>query len=594
MRYLNLELLRVFGRERYQHLCALPERRDYMLGEWLFGHAAFGDLLTDLEKMEYRVLCEDLDEILESLHVTHHEFASWREELLPEVVEKWALEEGWAHYDVVGFTSTFEQNVASLAMARHLKQQHPRLTIVFGGANVDGPMGPEYLRAFPYIDYVVVGEGDLAFPALLRSLANGESTDEVPGVASHTHAAPPAPVTAQHLNESPDPDYDDYFRTLRILEREGVWGRGIPPSLPIETARGCWWGAKHHCTFCGLNGQSMTFRAKTPDRALEEIGRLSTKYNSMFFHAVDNIIDPSYLTQLCPKLCDTHWDIQLFYEVKANLTKEQIRVLAEAGVERIQPGIESLSQNVLDRMRKGTTPLINIRTLRWAMYYGLRINWNILMGLPGETQADYDAQIELIPSLYHLPPPTGALDTWLERFSPYFFDESFPIENKRPRPAYQYLYPRQQVDLHNIAYFFDADVGDVLPDEARDGLRRAVRVWQQFWRQGTRPVLFYSIGPSLLVFGDSRQGEKQTITSSGAAGLVYLPFRRSAGGYLPNYGAVVRRAPRTRALTGCPAGARRRSPRVESRSGAGARLAAPGAPTPRRARRSEAIGPRAR
>src|SRR3954465_271775 len=45
----------------------------------------------------------------------------------------------------------------------------------------------------------------------------------------------------------------------------------LRPLMLIETARGCWWGAKNHCTFCGLNGETMGFRAKSADRVMTEI-----------------------------------------------------------------------------------------------------------------------------------------------------------------------------------------------------------------------------------------------------------------------------------------------------------------------------------
>ena len=78
----------------------------------------------------------------------------------------------WGRYSVVGFSSTFQQNVASLALARRIKERFPMVKVVFGGANFEGEMGPEYVRAFPFIDYAVVGEGDMAFPALLRNIAD--------------------------------------------------------------------------------------------------------------------------------------------------------------------------------------------------------------------------------------------------------------------------------------------------------------------------------------------------------------------------------------------------------------------------------------
>ena len=50
--------------------------------------------------------------------------------------------------------------------------------------------------------------------------------------------------------------------------------RRVVPTLLFETSRGCWWGAKSHCTFCGLNGETMAFRSKSPRRALDELEQL--------------------------------------------------------------------------------------------------------------------------------------------------------------------------------------------------------------------------------------------------------------------------------------------------------------------------------
>ena len=71
---------------------------------------------------------------------------------------------------VVGFTTTFHQTCACLAVARRLKALTNPPSIVFGGANCEGEMGLQMIRSFPWIDYVCRGEGDLVFPQLLQRL----------------------------------------------------------------------------------------------------------------------------------------------------------------------------------------------------------------------------------------------------------------------------------------------------------------------------------------------------------------------------------------------------------------------------------------
>src|SRR3712207_6947805 len=89
----------------------------------------------------------------------------------------------WHEVDVVGFSSTYQQNAASFALARRLKQRYPGILTVFGGANFDGEMGLELVRAIECVDFAVIGEADTAFPRLLASLQAGEDPSGIPGIA---------------------------------------------------------------------------------------------------------------------------------------------------------------------------------------------------------------------------------------------------------------------------------------------------------------------------------------------------------------------------------------------------------------------------
>ena len=100
-------------------------------------------------------------------------------------------------------------------------------------------------------------------------------------------------------------------------------------------------------------------------------------------------------------------DLDVFIETKSNLNRQQIRTLAVGGVKCMQPGLESLSQNQLRAMDKGVTPIQNIVCLKWSFYYRVVVSWNIFLGFPGETNEDYQRQIELIPSLFHLAASRG-------------------------------------------------------------------------------------------------------------------------------------------------------------------------------------------
>ncbi|MFD1049159.1 RiPP maturation radical SAM C-methyltransferase, partial [Kibdelosporangium lantanae] len=306
----------------------------------------------------------------------------------------------------------------------------------------------------------------------------------------------PAPP-GDHLDDLPVPDYREYF--------DRAAGLGMTPGevwLPFESARGCWWGAKHHCTFCGLNGTSMRFRSKSPQRVLAELATQARTYRTFRFEAVDNILDMRYLGELFPAVTDGGYGYSFFYETKANMSRAQVRALAQGGVTRLQPGIESLSSHVLRLMDKGVRAAQNVNLLRWARYYGISVAWNVLWGFPGETVVDYAEQAAVVPHLVHLQPPTGADRVWLERFSPMF---TRAADRRTPDHSYRYIYP-STVDIQRVAYFFDHD-GEVLPESAYAPLSNAISEWQETWRSNP-PSLTYRTSPGFLEIYDTRHPAK--------------------------------------------------------------------------------------
>jgi ribosomal peptide maturation radical SAM protein 1 len=531
----NLDLAQRIGVDTYRRL---SDHRGRLVGDWLFSVAAFGDAAPDPEGRLLDDFAADLSHFGRSAAQVRRRLLEIRQRDVPAYLDELLATGGWADVRVVGFSSTFQQNTASFALARRLKERHPQIVTVFGGANFDAEMGLELARTVDCIDLVVVGEGDVAFPRLLAALADGTDPGEVAGVARRTAGgvtAAPSPPQA-HLDDLPAPDYTEYFERaedLGVLPRVGhreVW-------LPFESARGCWWGAKHHCTFCGLNATSMRFRSKSPDRVLDELAQQARRYRSFRFEAVDNIIDMRYLTSLLPAITGSGADYEIFYEVKANLGRAQLRELARAGVTRIQPGLESLSSPVLRLMRKGVRAAQNVNLLRWARYYGIDVAWNILWGFPGETRAQYDRQAEVVPHLWHLQPPANTIRIWMERFSPlYTQSETFGVRRREPEPSYGYVYPAD-VALDRVAYFFEYELTDPLPPEAYAELTRATGAWSAAWRADRPPALTYWSAPGFLQIRDARTGTDQgTYTFVDTLADIYL-----ACGDRPVTAAAVRR-----------------------------------------------------
>src|SRR5262249_46480802 len=146
-------------------------------------------------------------------------------------------------------------------------------------------------------------------------------------------------------------------------EKKEIW-------LPYESSRGCWWGARQHCTFCGLNGETMAFRQKSPDRMIDGVKRLLARYPSQNIAMIDNILPHSYFRTVLPRLAEDPPAARIYYEIKSNLTLNQVELLRRAGVERAQPGIEALSSSLLQRMKKGVLARQNLALLRYGRAVG--------------------------------------------------------------------------------------------------------------------------------------------------------------------------------------------------------------------------------
>ncbi len=483
VRYLNFDFARRIEPWRYERICNFIP--DLLLGDWIFAAALFGERIPPPERYFPEVLHR-----LAAQPFEHQRADIYSPERDGEILAVRAQVDGylddclasvsWEDYALVGFTSTFQQNLASLALARLVKEWYPQLKIAFGGANCEGEMGIALHRLFPFVDYVCSGEGDLVFPRLAHHVLHGEPVGDLPGIVRRQDDGATVPPRVAggpvlDLDSLPVPDYDDF-----VAQRQAAaLDEPTEVHLLIETARGCWWGQKSHCTFCGLNGSTMQFRAKSPDRALAELTQLVDRYQPHHIAAVDNIIDLHYFHDLLPRLAAHPLNVELFYETKANLRKEQVRLLREAGVTRIQPGIESLSSNVLRLMRKGVSATQNIQLLRWCAEYMVQPGWNLLAGFPGEDPADYARQAEVASLLTHLPPPVDVAPLRLDRFSPLFVDpEASGICNVRAGQAYRYVYPFPPADLDALAYYFDFDYADGRDPWSYLGeLRRQVEVW---------------------------------------------------------------------------------------------------------------------
>lgn len=385
----------------------------------------------------------------------------WQEaqKLIPRFYDEAIAEIKDRNCRIIGFTAMFGQNISSLALARRIKQEIPGSIIIFGGANCDGEMGEALLRNFDQIDYVVSGEAEYSLPQLVSSIENGGLPTHIKGVIwrdavglNHHNGLAPALTDLDCL---PFPDFDDYFEALQ----KSSLHRYVTPTIFLEQSRGCWWGQKQHCTFCGLNGDNMVYRTKSDDRCLQELRIVSRELPATKVHFADNILGMSRFVDFFPMLRKENLGLSLFFEIKSNVSAEMIKVMRAAGVYSVQPGIENFSSSVLKIMRKGVTGLQNVQCLKWCKQYEILVNWNLLYGFPGETDADYEINLGVMRSITHLDRPQyGLVKIRLDRFSPNYNEAlRHGFDKLRPERAYQHVYSLPEEEISKLCYSFDYD-----------------------------------------------------------------------------------------------------------------------------------------
>ena len=504
--YANLDFAERIGIDRYIVVDGMAT--EDLVGEWTFCDALYGTGRIEDGYLEWihEQFADSLD--IESFKEFLFEVRRTAVEFVDDTVSAILAKEPY----VVGCTSVFQQHIASLALLRQIKDRSPRTATMMGGANCEGPMGEATHRNFPWVDYVVSGEADDIIADLCLGIVGSKTAvpyrcpdQAVLSPAHRGNAASTALGTGAvtDMDLLPVPDYDDYFGALVFSSI----GKLIRPGVPFEASRGCWWGAISHCTFCGLNGGSMTSRVRSTERVIEDIDTLFEKHGSKYFTAVDNIMAIEHLKSLMPTLRDRPDKFSIFFETKANLKRGDVELLADAGVRWVQPGIESLHTEVLKLMRKGLKAWANIQLLKWSMEFGVRLLWNIIVGFPGEQDSWYAEASQWVPLVSHLQPPIGVSRMRVDRFSPYHArpgDWDLAIE---PARSYRSIYPFENQEIGDLAYFFERAPHPGGEPEEGSGLkafRECIDGWTAAQNAKPPPEMFFVDDGSRLSVTDTR------------------------------------------------------------------------------------------
>jgi ribosomal peptide maturation radical SAM protein 1 len=493
---------------------SLAEVWPSLVGEWIWSKAAFGEEANPEVEEYFLAYEETFAAMCKATGCTLEELRQLRNEKAQSFIDFCVESTDWSRFGLIGFTVVYQQLLSSLALARALKKRYPQIPIIMGGGGMEDDIAGEVMKGCPQIDYIHCGDADVGFPEFVHRLYAGQSMEGRAGVMwrdaqGQVRYAGRAP-NFHAMNETPVPDFDEFYYARKASGYDS-WHRARRVQLPLETSRGCWWGEKNHCTFCGLNRSGMEFRAKSVDNVVQQLEALSSRYGCFNFFAIDNIMAPEYTEKLFGRLAAANSDIAIHYEIRPNFSRTQLARMQRGGLRSVLPGVESFSTNILKSMRKFTTGMRNIELVKWCTHYGMNVTYNILCRFPGETEEDYREQCAVIAKIPHFQPPYAAVMARADRGSPMFTDPaSQSISRLIPFKCYEYIFPRGKFDLPRISYFFDQEMTNIAGEPSYMATFAAVDNWRAKWNQPNKPYLTYRKAWSTIFIIDGRQRDART------------------------------------------------------------------------------------
>jgi anaerobic magnesium-protoporphyrin IX monomethyl ester cyclase len=274
--------------------------------------------------------------------------------------------------------------------AKVAKEACPKTKVCLGGVHIN--LFPKETLKLKEVDYIVHGEGEVPFRKLVCALKDGdtESIKSIQGVGSkegsETILNGPGEII-RDMDSFSIPAYD----LLDLSKYSHVLSQGRR-SMSIQTSRGC----PYACTFCDI--RKTAFRFKSPEKVVEEIKYLMKTGNTDFFIVDDTIsVHKNRLNDICKLIIKK--GIKITFKISArvdNLDLESLKLLKEAGCNRINFGVESGSQRLLDYLEKGVTLEQIKETFRLTREVGIQTFAYIIIGIPTETILEMKQSVKFV------------------------------------------------------------------------------------------------------------------------------------------------------------------------------------------------------
>lgn len=267
--------------------------------------------------------------------------------------------------DIVGFTATTPEIHGVESLSKLIKEADDSIKIMVGGSHVSA-LPRQTLDDCPYLDYIVVGEGELSAVHVANDLP------DYPIVRTKNEKTVDSyPLPARHLIE-----YGEY---------KYAWpGRGMVRMDVLESIRGC----PFMCTFCSVRGVKP--RLREIERVVDEIEFSVNNYGTELFMFFDDTLTVNrfHVAELCEEIIKRGLNKKcVFYaNTRANTTTpEMLDKMIEAGFTEMSMGVETGSAEMMKAIKKGTRIEQYAQVYDWMYERGLQTRASFIVGHAHET-----------------------------------------------------------------------------------------------------------------------------------------------------------------------------------------------------------------
>ena len=288
---------------------------------------------------------------------------------------------------MIGHSGSSSVHATVVQLCGLLKAALPQTTIVYGGVHPTYHWD-EILRDCPAIDYIVRGEGEQTALSLMQALASGGDVQAVRGVASRTSGLGSVPQASDDAVMIAN--LDDYRIGWELIDhsRYSYWGG--KRAVVMQFARGC----PHLCSYCGQRGFWTQWRHRNPEKLAQEIARLHREHGVELINFADELPTGSrrMWKRFLEALIAENVPVLLVGSTRAGDIVRDADILhlyKKAGVIRFLLGIESYSDALLTRIKKGATTTEDQQAIALLRQHGIVSMATYVIGFDEERDADF-------------------------------------------------------------------------------------------------------------------------------------------------------------------------------------------------------------